>query len=132
MSKAKAGWFKGTFQDLQTRSARSFEKKNCHDCNPYKYSNLPCRKLSLKGLVFSKYRFFGGPKQVRLVHNYWYFDNVVLHLTVSLYSKKCKWRLSLNLYNIIVPYFGHFLKMAKIWHFAQKSIVFNHFGLCFQ
>ena len=40
-----------------------------------------------RGIVFSK----------KLVHTYWYF--VISHLTVSLYSKNCKWRLSLTAHN---------------------------------
>ena len=50
----------------------------------------PVKDPGVRAQVYSKYRclILGDPKQIRLVRNYWYF--VVLHLTVSLYSKNCK------------------------------------------
>ena len=73
----------------------------------------------------------GDPKQIRLVRNYWYF--VVLHLTVSLYSKNCKWRLSVSLYNVLygTPLVT-FPKNGQNWTFCPRSIVLNHFSVYFE
>ena len=47
-------------QDRLTRSALNFEKfLLCHNCNPYKYTNVPYKRdLAERGLVFLKYGVF--------------------------------------------------------------------------
>ena len=91
----------------------------------------PVKYWAKRGLAFSKYRFldyFRFPKVIKLVHNYWYF--VVLHLTVSLYSNNCKWKLSLSLYNVLYPTCGIFLKW-QIFDILPKKYLFQPFQRAF-
>ena len=136
MSKTKAERFKGILQYLQTRSAFNFEKKNCHDCNPYRYTNVPCKSSAERGPVLSKYRFWfwgggwGFPNKLNWSITISTFVNVVLHLTVSLYSKNCKYRRSLNLCIVLYPTCG-IPENDQNLTFCLKRIVFNYLSVYF-
>ena len=49
------------------------------------------------------------------------------------YSKNCKLRLNLSLYNVLYRHLWYFLKMAKIGKLIfKKRIVFKHFKVYFE